>query len=795
MMNRSALWSCLPLALFVWTAAALTGQNTGAASDLPPDPYDAVRLENDVLGVRVWGPARQPTLSLGKSDIWDRRWFGDRQPVVTLKRLRELAMTGRLAELAPSPNGTIYDVYGKYDFPCPKPGAQLILGTPFATSARFEPNGLQGLRLAIAGPGKKLVARVWVAVARPLVVIECESEGLLRDDLWIRVWRHRDTILPGEPVSPTLGGQPSAKDFVPMAAPRPSEAQKSWGIVQDFPAELTFPAGFRMVAAATVLGAEPQIACRQEERGLGTPRWAPQEGRLSHGIIKRYRPINDAPGAAATASLRDVPKSFALLVTIATTQDAPDAIAAAVRTLGEAAKMGLAGLREEQAAALRRAERKPRAVARLDGREILAAPAVVLPSLRKPGGFYGDVPLCSVGSTKFCFQDAGLWHDDFHLNEVRAEGMLALGQFAELLPYCQMIRTLLPQAQENARDVYGLPGAMYPLAHFPLRCRGIAHTNLTWEQDIGLNGLVTKPLWLYYRYTGDRAFLGDVAYPVLRECARFCAAYLSEGKDGRLHLIPTVSPEHWGLTARFERNRDCTSALSLTAYLLRAAAAAAEVLGKDGPEAAAWKAAAGRLAPYPTFATSAGPVWVDVADAPPTQYNIPVPLSPVFWGDAVGLDSPAGIQALARRTLDQINVWEPHRGYLDSCVRPRLGIYRPGAGIGPENLILSYQSIRLFPAVPPQGEIRMESFAAEGGFRVSAIRAANGDVRDVRIESTLGGPCRLANPWPGRAVELASAAGGPRILSAGDEALIVFPTTKQGSYSLRPKQGKTIGKE
>jgi hypothetical protein len=241
------------------------------------------------------------------------------------------------------------------------------------------------------------------------------------------------------------------------------------------------------------------------------------------------------------------------------------------------------------------------------------------------------------------------------------------------------------------------------------------------------------------------------------------------------------------LTARFERNRDCTSALSLTGYLLRAAAAAAEVLGTDAREAAAWKASAGRLAPYPTFAAPEGPVWVDVAGAPPTQYNIPVPLSPVFWGDDVGLDSPAGIQALARRTLDQINVWEPHRGYLDSCVRPRLGIYRPGAGLGPENLILSYQSIRLFPAVPPRGEIRMENFAAEGGFRVSAIRAANGDIRDVRIESTLGKQCRLANPWPGRAVEIAPARGNGCVVAVDDKGLLVFPTVQGGLYAFRPK--------
>ena len=102
---------------------------------------------------------------------------------------------------------------------------------------------------------------------------------------------------------------------------------------------------------------------------------------------------------------------------------------------------------------------------------------------------------------------------------------------------------------------------------------------------MGLNGLVSKPFWLSYRYTGDRGFLRDTAYPVLRPYARFTATYLGEEKDGRLHLMPTVSPEHWGLTERFERNRDCTSPLSLTGYLLHAAASAAETLGTDLPKA------------------------------------------------------------------------------------------------------------------------------------------------------------------------------------------------------------------
>jgi hypothetical protein len=771
----------------------LGGWPSAAAGDaphqepLPRDPHDARRLENDVVGVRVWGPPTQPTLSLGKSDIWDRRWFAERQPLVTMAKIRELAMADRLAEVARQPNDTAYSgLYHNYDFPCPKPGAQVILGTPFGSSVRVGPGEHRGVRMVVAGGGKRLTADVWVALARPLVVIELRPEGLQPGDFWLRVHRHHDTIVPGEPVSPTVGGRPSATDFERLPAPRAFAAEGRWGIVQQFPGEMTFPQGFCVVAAVATIGAEGTAECREGEQRLGTPLWAEKEGRLNHGIVKRYAPINSAPGAAATGKFASLPGSFTALATIATSQDGTDPAAVAAGCLNEARTLGLEGLRREDAQTAERCRRRLVARARIGGQVRLAAPEFVAPSLRRADGYYGDVPLCSVGSTKFCFQDAGLWHDDFHLNEIRAESMVTLGQYEELLPYCQLIRTLLPQAQENARDVYGLPGAMYPLVHFPLRCRGVAHTNLTWEQDMGLNGLVAKPLWLCYRHTGEKAFLRDVAYPVLREGARFLCAYLAAEADGRLHLVPTVSPEHWGLTPRFERNRDCTSALTLTRYLLRAAAAAAVELQVDAREAAAWRAAAERLAPYPTFATPDGPVWVDVAGAPPIQYNIPVPLAPVFWGDDVGLDSPAETLALAKRTLARIDVWPPHRGYLGSCVRPRLGMVELGASLEPEHLLLSYQSIHLFPAVPPSLEIVMENFAAEGGFRVSAVRTAAGEIRDVQVHSTRDGECRLANPWPARAVE-ATSADGTRVAAFDlGQAGLAFPTQPSGTYRLRP---------
>jgi len=288
--------------------------------DLPADPQDAATVENDVLGARLWGPPQQPTLSLGKSDLWDRRWFGERQPPVPLARIRELALSGHLEEIARSTNDTIYSPAYRYDFPCPKPGGQLILGLPFAERARIAPDGEGGWWLRAEGQGKRLDARVWIPLTRVAVVVELYPGEAACGDLWVRVYRHADTILPGQPVDPTIGGELPPGDFEPMAPPRCCGPGTTFGISQDFPLESTFPQGF----CATVLAAVPseaQVETREGEVGLGTPLWAPEEGRLSHGVVKRYNPINESPGAAATARFGAGLVPEFLIATIQTTQD------------------------------------------------------------------------------------------------------------------------------------------------------------------------------------------------------------------------------------------------------------------------------------------------------------------------------------------------------------------------------------------------------------------------------------------------------------------------------------------
>lgn len=758
---------------------------------LPRDPDDGFLLENDLLGLRVWGPPSQPTITLGRSDLWDRRWFADHQPLITLAQIRKLAMSGNASEVPANSNKE--SVYGKYDFPCPKPGMQIILQTPFATCAEVKTEGSQGLRLLLEGEGKKLDVQLWVHVKRLLVVMTFKQSGLGHEDFRLRVYRHRDTIAPGmDPRPLTAFGWKSETDFEQMVPPKSFSSGEIFGVTQDFPAEPTFPAGFRNVVAVLPISVEADITERNNEVGLGTPLWAPVEGLIVFGKFKEYKPINEAPGSASTASFKSLPPVFYALATSITTQDGGDPDALARRTLMAAQKIGISGLEKEQSKCVAGIFRKNPARIIVNGKAVKSSwqplKACVYPSLRKKGGYYGDIALCSVATTKFCFQDSACWHGDFHLNEIHPTNLLTWGEFDQVLHFCRMLRTMLPMAEENAHDVYEMPGAMYPLAHFPLRtARGIAYTNPTWELDLGLNGEICRALWLYYRYTGDKQFLRDTAYPVMKACAQFNATYLSEGEDGLLHIIPTVSPELWGVTNNFERNKDCLSALTLTRYLLLSASEAARVLGCESAETKNWREITKRLAPYPTYDTEQGKIWVDVAGAPPAEYNVAVPLAAVFWGDEVGLDSDEDTLKLARRTAEHINIWEPHRFYLDWHIRPRLGICRDASKIDSQNCLLSYQSIRIFPAVPPNVEVKFENLAAEGGFTISAIHTKGDKIKDVHIVSHLGKSVRMANPWPGKSVKITECKGKEQNVVTQTGEYLRFQTRKGSTYLLEKK--------
>jgi len=363
---------------------------------------------------------------------------------------------------------------------------------------------------------------------------------------------------------------------------------------------------------------------------------------------------------------------------------------------------------------------------------------------------------------------------------------MILRQFDSLDSYFRMIRTMLPMAQANAREVYGCRGAMYPLVHYPLKSDSVIRTHATWEQSMEITALLARPFWLRYLYSGDLRFLREFAWPVLREGARFYSDFLKLESDSRYHVFPTVSPEHRGITKNLQLNRDSQSSITLIRYHLRAAARAAELLSLEPLEASLWRKIAAGMPDYPVIDTPAGRIFTDVEGGQPIEYNIAVPLSAVFWGDDIGLDSPPAQLELARRTLREINVWLPHRFYL-ARVRARLGLPAPGDNLDAEHFLQSYTGVlRAFPAVPADFEGGFENLGAQGAFVVSAKRAG-GMVESVDVMSLAGNPCTIANPWPGREALVDDSTSGKRITARQGDGCIRFQTERAHTYLVRGK--------
>ena len=773
----------------MWMVAAMVGCCMAPArgevpkSVLGMEPGER-RLCNDDIGVIVWGPDTAPTLSVGKSDVWDRRNPAPPQPVMTMSKIVELAKVGDKSIL----NGAAYyTAYGLHDFPCPKPVGQVIIQLNFLRDGGklTEDTQSRRVRLVAVNGAKHARLDIFVSSSTNLVVIQGEGTGLAAGDIAIRVYRHRDTIVPGGELHPTLGEHAhSPQDFEALPMPRAGNSTDMIWVAQDFGVDPTFPSGFTSALALRVVGTTVSTDVAQGQKNLGTPLVTEKEGRLSHGVTKRFTPMNEAPGSAATAVLGPINGDFTAFVAVTTTQDDADPLARARRDLDAAAQAGATTIWSEHTARLDEYERRPHARAwSADGKLKLDAVWGGVPYTPRPAGYYGDVPVCSVDSTKFCTQDSSMWHADFHFNEIDATGLCMQRQFDTLDSYFRMMNTLLPMAQANAREVYGCSGAMYPLAHYPLKSASVIHTHLAWEQSMEITALLIRPFWQRFLYTWDMTFLRDMAYPPLREGARFYADYLKRDADGLYHVFPTVSPEHRGITKNLEFNRDTQSGITLIRYHLRSASRAAALLGVDGEEAARWRDIAEHMPPYPLTDSPEGPIFVDVAGAKPIEYNIAVPLSAVFWGDDIGLDSSPDQIELMKRTLRQINVWVPHRGYLNRT-RTRLGICEPDASIGLENLLQSHTgTIRVFPAVPEGFEGGFENLGAQGGFIVSATRDAHG-VKQVSLTSLAGNPCRFANPWGTGTPRVRDARTGAVVTVALEGGALCFDTIPGVTYHI-----------
>lgn len=152
-------------------------------------------------------------------------------------------------------------------------------------------------------------------------------------------------------------------------------------------------------------------------------------------------------------------------------------------------------------------------------------------------GAWNDNKACRIG-----------WTCDYHLdintqmNYWIAE-LSGLGECAQPL-FCWIENILVPSGRETARKLYDLPGWV---AHIFSNAWGFsAWGRSSWWGAFPTGGVwIAMHLWDHYCFSGDQGFLRTTAYPILKEAALFCLAYLVEDpQTGWMVSGPANSPEN-----------------------------------------------------------------------------------------------------------------------------------------------------------------------------------------------------------------------------------------------------------
>ena len=115
-------------------------------------------------------------------------------------------------------------------------------------------------------------------------------------------------------------------------------------------------------------------------------------------------------------------------------------------------------------------------------------------------------------------------------------------------PLLSFIGELAKTGTQTAKEFYNMNGWV---AHHnsdiwaisnPVGDKG--HGDPKWANWNQGAGWLSQHLWEHYRFTGDKTFLKESAYPIMKGAAQFYLDWLIEDKDGYLIVSPSVSPEN-----------------------------------------------------------------------------------------------------------------------------------------------------------------------------------------------------------------------------------------------------------
>lgn len=488
---------------------------------------EALPLGNGLTGALIWGGPEDLRFSLDRTDIWDRR-----APLNTTKKEFCYATLVRLARA-----GKTEEIREIFDAPYQSPAPTKLP----AGKLRFAFRSLEG------GGGLRSVLDLERAEAR----LQIGERG-------VRLFAACHALTGTGMIKATAGREDFSFVLESPAFGREGEASDKDG----GPKERTISKG----SLKRLRYPEP---LRGEERGEPSFFWFTQKVDIafSYGII---------------AGVREKEGETLIFYRIVTSRDGEDWLLKGKRLLGEELQRGY---EENLKGHLDwwRAYWEKSSLSLPDTffeRQWYTANYLFGSCSRK--GAY-PMPLQGVWTA----DDGGLppWKGDYH-NDLNTQlsytHFYKANHWEEGECFLDFLWGLLPSARKFAKKFYGTEGACLPgvmtIDGEPLG--GWAMYSLSPTHQIWL----CQSFELYYRYTGDRRFLEERAFPYFKETARCIGGILEKASDGFYYLPVSSSPEIHDDEAEAWVTPNSNYDLSLLRYLYQTLLEFAEILGEERAE-------------------------------------------------------------------------------------------------------------------------------------------------------------------------------------------------------------------
>jgi alpha-L-fucosidase 2 len=375
-------------------------------------------------------------------------------------------------------------------------------------------------------------------------------------------------------------------------------------------------------------------------------------------------------------------------------------------------------------------------------------------------------------------------------------------------PLFDLIRDVSETGSRVARVHYDCDG--WVLHHNTDMWRGAAPINAA-NHGIWVTGgaWLCQHLWEHYLFSGDRDFLAETAYPLMKGAAEFFVGFLVEHEPtGWLISTPSNSPEIGGLVA------GPTMDHQIIRDLFANCIAASEALDVDAAFRATLVETRARVAPNQIGRHGQLQEWLEDKDDPEEEHRHVSHL----WGLHPGCEiTPRGtpdICEAAKQSLTfrgdggtgwskawKINFWarfeDGDHSYrtlaslISSGTYPNMFDAHPpfqidgnfGATAGVVEMLLQSHAgeVSLLPALPsawPSGKIT--GLRARGGFDVD-ITWADGALVEAKLTSRVGNPCRLRTPSDVHV----SCDGEPVSVTQDDDGARAFDTAVDRTYTVQ----------